>query len=74
MLLETGAAFNSRLFTIARHIVRMVDEDAKPNGERLREYGDAGRASLERALYSPAPIYPEYEEAKLARSLTFWRT
>ena len=25
-------------------------------------------------LFSPAPIYPEYEEAKLARSLTFWRT
>ena len=74
MLLETGAAFNSRLFTIARQIVRMVAEDEKPNGERLREYGDAGRASLEQALYSPAPIYPEYEEAKLARSLTFWRT
>ena len=26
-----------------------------------------------RRLYSPAPIYPEYEEAKLARSLAFWR-
>ena len=59
--------------TIARTIVRLVEEDAKPNAERLREYGDAGRASLERALYSPAPIYPEFEEAKLARSLAFWR-
>ena len=25
------------------------------------------------ALYSPAPIYPEFEEAKLARSLAYWR-
>ena len=71
--LEGGAAFDSRLFIIARTIVRLVEEDAKPNAERLREYGDAGRASLERALYSPAPIYPEYEQAKLARSLAFWR-
>jgi hypothetical protein len=73
MFLERGAAFDSVLFDIARTIVRLVEEDAKPNAERLREYGDAGRASLERALYSPAPIYPEYEEAKLARSLAFWR-
>jgi hypothetical protein len=71
--LESGSAFYSRLFSIARTIVRLAAEDAKPNAERLREYGDAGRASLEQALYSPAPIYPEYEEAKLARSLAFWR-
>ena len=71
--LEGGSAFYSRLFSIARTIVRLVEEDAKPNADRLREYGDAGRASLEQALYSPAPIYPEYEEARLARSLAFWR-
>lgn len=71
--LEGGAAFGSRLFPIARTIVRLVEEDARPNAERLREYGDAGRASLERSLYSPAPIYPEFEEARLARSLAFWR-
>ena len=73
MFLETGAAFDSRLFTIARTIVRLVEEDAKPNADRLREYGEAGRASLEQTLYSPAPIYPEFEEAKLAHSLAFWR-
>ncbi|MGP0063162.1 MAG: S46 family peptidase [Isosphaeraceae bacterium] len=73
LFLEGGAGFNSELFEIARTIVRLVEEDTKPNAERLREYGDAGRASLERALYSPAPIYPEFEEAKLARSLAYWR-
>jgi hypothetical protein len=71
--IDAGTAFYSRLFTIARTIVRMVEEDAKPNAERLREYGDAGRASLERTLYSPAPIYPEYEQAKLAWSLALWK-
>jgi Peptidase S46 len=70
--IEGSAGFYSRLFVIARAIVRLVEEDAKPNADRLREFGDAGRASLERTLYSPAPIYLEYEEAKLARSLAFW--
>ncbi len=70
---EGGSAFGTELFEIARHIVRLVEEDTRPNNERLREYGDAGRASLEQALYSPAPIYPEFEEAKLARSLAYWR-
>ena len=73
LFVEGGLGFNSELFKIARTIVRLVEEDTKPNADRLREYGDAGRASLEQALYSPAPIYPEFEEAKLARSLAFWR-
>jgi hypothetical protein len=74
MFLEQRAAFDTHLFNIARTIVRLVEEDAKPNAERLREFGDAARASLEQRLYSPAPIYLEFEEAKLARSLTFWRS
>jgi hypothetical protein len=73
MFLENGAAFDSQLFDIARTIVRLVVEDGKPNAERLREYGDAGRESLEHRLFSPAPIYPDFEEAKLAHSLTYWR-
>ncbi len=71
--LENRGAFNSELFDIARTIVRLVEEDTKPNSERLREYGDAGRASLEQDLYSPAPIYPDFEEAKLTHSLAYWK-
>ena len=70
---RTATPSTVELFTIARTIVRLVEEDTRPNAERLREYGDAGRASLERTLFSPAPIYPEYEEAMLARSLAYWR-
>jgi hypothetical protein len=47
----------------------MADEDAKPNAERLREYGEAGRESLEQQLYSEAPIYKDLETVKLADSL-----
>jgi hypothetical protein len=68
-LLEQGGAFNSDLFSIARALVRMAEEDAKPNAERLREFGEAGRASLEQQLYSEAPIFSDLETVKLADSL-----
>ncbi len=70
-IFEQAGGFNSTLFTFARTLVRMADENAKPNAERLPEYTDARRASLELALYSPAPIYPEFEKLKLADSLGF---
>jgi hypothetical protein len=70
-LLEVGDAFDSVLFKIARDVVRLPVELKKPNGERLREYRDSALKSLELQLYSPAPIFPELEQAKLATSLTF---
>jgi hypothetical protein len=70
-LLETGHAFFSELFTIARHLVRMADELPKPSADRLREYRDSNLESLRFQLFSPAPIYPALERAKLAASLTF---
>ena len=70
-LLETGHAFYSDLFTVARHCVRMADELPKKSADRLREYRDSNLESLKFQLYSPAPIYPELERAKLQASLTF---
>ncbi len=67
-MIEGGHAFNSIFFRIARGIVRLADEDGKPNHERLEEYQDAGRDSLLHALFDPSPIYPEFEEWKLADS------
>ena len=46
-LFESASAFNTDLFGIARTLVRMSDEDQKPNAERLPEYTAAGRESLE---------------------------
>lgn len=70
-LLEGGAGFNSELFDIARALVRMAAESGKPNPERLPEFTDARRASLELNLYSPAPIYTDLEKLKLTDSLAF---
>jgi hypothetical protein len=69
-MLEVGHAFNTELFSIARTLVRMAAEDAKPNAQRLREFGEAGRESLQQQLYSEAPIYADLETAKLADSLS----
>ena len=70
---EAGRAFNSRLFSLARTLVRLADEREKPNGERLPEYTDARRASLELDLFSPAPVYKEFEQARMADALAFMR-
>ena len=72
-LIGSGAGFNSDLFAKARTIIRLAAETPKPNAERLPEYTDARRASLELGLYSPAPIFDDLEKVKLADSLAFMR-
>ncbi|MGB8509487.1 MAG: S46 family peptidase [Pyrinomonadaceae bacterium] len=72
-LTDNGAAFNSPLFNYARTLVRLADEGSKPDAERLPEYANARRASLELALFSPAPVYDDFETMKLAASLTLMR-
>jgi hypothetical protein len=68
-LLE-GGDFNSELFAIARTLLRAAAESSKPNTERLSEFGEAGRESLEFQLFSEKPIYPDLEELMLADALT----
>jgi hypothetical protein len=69
--LERGSGFDSTLFTIARSLVRAAEEKAKPERERLREYTEARRSSLELQLFSEEPIYKDYEILKLTNSLTW---
>jgi hypothetical protein len=71
--LERHWAFDSLLFEIARNLVRLAEEKAKPNSERLEEFRESALKSLELKLFSPAPIYPAYETAKLAHSLAEWK-
>jgi hypothetical protein len=70
-LLERGSAFDSTLFDLARTLVRAADEKAKPERERLREFTEARRSSLELALFSEEPIYKDFEILKLTDSLTW---
>lgn len=68
-LLEQAAAFNSDLFRIARNLVRIAEESARPNAERLREFRESNLDSLKQSLFSTAPIYADLEKIKLADSL-----
>jgi hypothetical protein len=69
-LLEGGHAFLSDSFITARLLLRAGDERPKPNGDRLKEFGDARRESFEVDLFSDKPIYADLEILKLADALT----
>jgi hypothetical protein len=68
-VLESPGAVGSDLFRIARQIVRLSEERAKPNDQRLPEFRDTAIASLERSLYAPSPIDDGVEIALLTRYL-----
>jgi hypothetical protein len=68
-MLELAGGFWSTLFGYARTLVRAADEFPKPNGERLEEYQDSNKKSLELRLFSQQPIYKDFETYKLGYSL-----
>jgi hypothetical protein len=70
-MLEGGAGFFTTYFGYARALVRGAEEFAKPNEKRLSEFNDSNKKSLELKLFAQPPIYPDFEIAKLADSLTF---
>lgn len=64
--LGQGVLLGTQMFRIAQQLVQMAAEDQKPSADRLAEFQDSGRASLERQLFSPAPLYKELQQATLA--------
>jgi hypothetical protein len=69
-LLERAMGFQTTLFGIARTLVRLADETAKPNAGRLREYRQSNLESLRQGLFSAAPIYKDVQTVLLADSLS----
>jgi len=72
--LDLAAGFNTPLFGYARALVRLADENEKPDAQRLPEFMKTRRAALEANLYSTAPIYEDFEKMKLANSLAFMQS
>jgi hypothetical protein len=60
---------DSQLANIGARIVDYVAEIKKPDGERLEGYHEAQLESLRFNLFSPAPIYPAFEIARMTASL-----
>ncbi len=64
-LLEQGAGAGSDLFSHARLLARSAEELPKPNEQRLEEFAESRQPELEQQLFSPAPVYPQLEQALL---------
>ena len=60
---------DSQLANLATSIVQYVAEIKKPDGERLPGFHEAQLDSLKLSLFSPAPIYPGMEIARIAGAL-----
>lgn len=65
-VLERPGAEGSTLFRIARQILRLTEERAKADGDRLPEYRESALRPLEVSLYLPAPISDDLEIAMLS--------
>src|SRR6185369_6302551 len=59
----------SQLANLGQQIVQYVAEIKKPDGQRLAGYHEAQLDSLRQQLYSPAPLYPEMEIARMTGAL-----
>ena len=64
--LGSGIKIRTQMFNTALNLVQMAAEDLKPSSERLPEFQESGRDSLNQQLFSPAPIYKDLEQALLA--------
>ncbi|MBI5630130.1 MAG: S46 family peptidase [Elusimicrobia bacterium] len=59
----------AKLADYANTIVRYVAEVEKPNEKRFEEFRDSALESLRFRLFSPAPVYRDFEEAMLSDCL-----
>ena len=60
---------DSQLAALAVNVVTYVAEVKKPDGERLAGYHEAQLESLKVRLFSPAPVYPEMDTARMTSAL-----
>jgi hypothetical protein len=69
-MLTKGASVRTQLAGFAEKIVLMATEDTKPSAQRLREFRDSARQSLEQELFSEVPVYEDLERMLLADELS----
>lgn len=70
VMVELGFGANSQYINWARTLVRGTTEIAKPDNQRLREFADASLPAVQAGLFAESPLYPDFEQMKLAWSLS----
>jgi len=68
--IDGALARGSTLLSYAQTLVRAAAERPKPNEKRLPEFSDARLRTLALTLFSSAPVYPDFEQARLTWALT----
>ena len=63
-LLEAEVGGFSQLYQWALYLVRGAEERAKPNADRLREFGDARLSQIQQSLLAERPVYPALDEVQ----------
>ncbi|QVL56741.1 MAG: S46 family peptidase [Simkaniaceae bacterium] len=63
-----GSRF-SKMYSLAKHLVRIVEEQEKPNGKRLKEYTESELPTLRLAILTTEPVYLNYEKTLLIDGL-----
>jgi Peptidase S46 len=61
--------FSGQLFDIAFSIVLGAHERTLPDAQRFADYRSASLPLLEQQLFSPAPVYPNYDAVRLRSSM-----
>lgn len=69
-MIEAGLGFASTHLSYAKSLLRAAAERQKADGERLREFAEAGLPAVQARLLADVPVYPNYEKVKLGWSLT----
>jgi hypothetical protein len=69
-MITKGASLRTQLAGFVEKIVLMATEDTKPSAQRLREFRDSARQSLEQELFSEVPVYEDLERMLLADELS----
>ena len=70
-MFEGGDAFGTRLFGIARTLLRSGNQRVMDDKMRLPEFQEKERVSLELELFSDEPVYKNFEAVKMSNALTF---
>ena len=70
IMVELGFGATSQYVTWARTLVRGTTEIAKPDNQRLREFSDASLPAVQAGLFAESPLYADFEQMKLAWSLS----
>ncbi len=62
--------FGSKLFQIAKNLLRATEESQKPNEKRFHEFTDSAMPQMKQYMFTTAPIYDEFEITLMTFNLT----